>query len=94
MKNALATGAILAATVSCVAAQACAAGSAQEIDSNWYCQAVNAISYTNFGTLGTYNKVTSMANGLCGSTPQSYGGGIAPLDEEVGTNPIQESGNG
>ena len=41
-------------------AQACAAGSAQEISGNWYCSEVNAISYTNFPGTGYYSKVTDM----------------------------------
>lgn len=83
MKHFIAAAAVsLAATVATVAAQACTPGTAQNISGNWYCQAVNAISYTNFGTPGTYNKVVDMANG-CQFAAQSYGGGISPLDEEV-----------
>ena len=67
-------------------AQACANGAASEINGNWYCQPVNAISYLNMGTPGSYNKITSMDGGQCGSTPQSYSGSIAPLDEEVQTS--------
>ena len=76
-------GLFVAATASCAAAQACAAGAAQEINGNWYCQAVKKITYSNFNAPGTYQKVTTMANGVCGSTPQSYGGAMAPMDEEV-----------
>lgn len=83
MKFALTTGTLVAAAITGATAQACAAGSAQEINGNWYCQAVNAITYTNFNGAGTYNKVTSMANGVCGSTPVNYGGAVAPMDEEV-----------
>jgi hypothetical protein len=83
MKVAFAAEGVLAASVAGAAAQACANGSAQEINGNWYCQAVSAISYSNFDVPGTYNKVTTMADGVCGSTPQSYGGAMAPMDEEV-----------
>ena len=84
MKVAFAAGAVLAAIVTGASAQACASGSAQEINGNWYCQAVSAITYSNFDTPGTYNKVTTMADGVCESTPQSYAGPMAPMDEEVG----------
>ena len=82
MKFAFVAGLFVTATASGAAAQACA-GAAQEINGNWYCQAVKAITYSNFNTPGTYQKVTIMANGVCGSTPQSYGGAMAPMDEEV-----------
>lgn len=77
-------GAALAASLPIAFGQACAAGSAQEINGNWYCQAVSAISYFNFGTPGTYQRVTAMGDGECATAPQSYSGGIAPLDEDVG----------
>jgi hypothetical protein len=83
MKFPFVAGLFVAATASGAAAQACAAGAAQEINGNWYCQAVKAITYSNFNAPGTYQKVTTMANGVCGSTPQSYGGAMAPMDEEV-----------
>jgi Glycine-rich protein domain (DUF2403) len=89
MKSALAAAALFSATISSAVAQACAPGTAQEISGNWYCQAVNAISYTNFGLPGSYNKVTSMVDGSCGSTPQSYAGGISPMDEEVSISPLE-----
>jgi hypothetical protein len=76
-------GAVLAAGIAGAAAQACASAPAQEINGNWYCQAVSAITYSNFDAPGTYNKVTTMVNGVCGSTPQSYSGAMAPMDEEV-----------
>jgi hypothetical protein len=83
MKVAFAVGAVLAASVARAVAQACASGPAQEINGNWYCQAVGAITYSNFDTPGTYNKVTTMADGICESTPQNYSGPMAPMDEEV-----------
>ena len=66
MKFEFAAGLFVAATTSGAAAQACVAGVAQEINGNWYCQAVKAITYSNFNTPGTYQKVTTMANGVCG----------------------------
>ena len=83
MKVAFVAGAAIAASIIGAAAQACVDGAAQEINGNWYCQAVNAITYSNFDSPGTYNKVTTMADGVCGSTPQSYSGAMAPMDEEV-----------
>lgn len=66
-------------------AQACAAGSAQEIAGNWYCSQVNAITYSNFPGEGYYDKVTNMdaATGECGSVQYGYSGSLSPLDEEV-----------
>lgn len=51
---------------------------------NWYCSAVQAISYSNFGVAGKYQKVTVMgANGECDFAGQGYSGGMAPMDGEV-----------
>ncbi|OAP63451.1 hypothetical protein AYL99_02678 [Fonsecaea erecta] len=51
---------------------------------NWYCNSVQAISYSNFGTPGQYQKVSYMgSNGECDFVGQSYQGGMAPMDEEV-----------
>jgi hypothetical protein len=61
----------------------CAAGS-EEIDGNWYCQAVNAIRYTNVGAQGAYNDIVGMASdGTCASERFEFSGPISPLDEEV-----------
>ena len=83
MRVALSAGVAIVAGVYGAAAQACATGAAQEINGNWYCQPVNAITYSNFDAPGKYNKVTTMANGVCESTSQSYSGTMAPMDEEV-----------
>src|SRR2546423_12788468 len=83
MDKAFAAGAVLAASITGAAALACGYGIAQEINGNWYCQPVNAITYSNIDSHGTYNKVTNMENGVCGSTSHSYNGAMAPLDEEV-----------
>lgn len=56
----------------------------QEIDGNWYCQAVQAIQYSNVGSPGSYNQIVDMAaDGTCSSTPKPFTGPLAPLDEEV-----------
>lgn len=62
----------------------CADGSTDD-NGNWYCQAVQAITYTGVGGDGKYNRVTSMDSnsGTCGSTPFGYSGTMSPLDEEV-----------
>ncbi len=70
--------AILATAIASTAAQNC-----QQENGNYYCDSVQAIAYSNFGTSGSYNRITSMENGQCSSTKQGYGGGMAPLDGEV-----------
>jgi len=84
MKNIIAASAILAASVSGVAADLCSKGSVDD-GGNWYCQAVDAITYTGMLGKGSYNKITSMDSnsGACSSTPYGYSGSMSPLDEEV-----------
>lgn len=57
---------------------------------NYYCGAMEAIEYTNFGAAGTYDRVTGMDIGSkqCSSTKQSYGGGMAPFDGEVSSDSL------
>ncbi|KAK5277786.1 target of Sbf, partial [Cryomyces antarcticus] len=83
MHNFIATGVVLAAVISGVAADLCATGS-QQINGNWYCQAVKAITYTGVGGSGSYKKVTNMdsSSGACSSSPFGYSGSMSPLDEE------------
>lgn len=52
---------------------------------NWYCEMVKALSYNGVGGDNKYNKITKMDpnSGSCESTPFSYSGKMAPLDEEV-----------
>ena len=51
---------------------------------NWYCNRVDAISYSNFGTAGQYQRVTHMGStGECDFAAQNYQGGMAPMDGEV-----------
>lgn len=70
-------------------AHLCAAGSgtgtAQEINGNWYCSDVKAITYDNFPGRGKYNKVTDMdaETGQCSSQSHPYSGSLSPLNEEV-----------
>ena len=64
----------------------CAAGSTDDAG-NWYCQAVNAVTYTGVGASGSYNQITNMASsGSCSSSTSSYSGNLAPFDEEVGVS--------
>ena len=78
MKYSLGAAALLTATASaqidCV-----------EDGGNYYCNLVNAITYTSVGGSGSYNKVTNMdsSSGSCSSTPFGYSGSLSPLDEEV-----------
>lgn len=62
----------------------CSSGSTDD-NGNWYCQSVQAITYTGVGGSGTYNKITNMDSnsGSCSSSPFGYSGTMSPLDEEV-----------
>ncbi|KAK2741035.1 target of Sbf [Myotisia sp. PD_48] len=85
MHSLFVTGAVIAAAISSVAANGCEdAGGAVQSGGNWYCNnPVTSITYRNFGSSGTYNKVTGMTDGVCTSEPYSYGGPLAPLNEEL-----------
>ena len=52
---------------------------------NYYCDLVNAITYTSVGGAGSYNKITIMdsGSGTCQSSPFGYSGSLSPLNEEV-----------
>jgi hypothetical protein len=82
MRNLLRTAALLAATTTAAIAQG---GTCADVDGNWFCQAVNAITYTQVGGSGTYNRITAMDSnsGACSSSPYDYSGTMSPLDEEV-----------
>lgn len=84
MKYIYSAAALLAATVVADKRDLCANGSTDD-NGNWYCQKVDAITYTGLSGSGSYNKVTSMDSSAstCGSSPQAYSGSMAPLDEEV-----------
>ena len=61
----------------------CAAGSKQ-IGGNWYCQAVDAVRYTNVGTSGSYDRVIDMKpDGTCVTESHAFSGPLSPLNEEV-----------
>ncbi|TIA39737.1 hypothetical protein D6C78_03037 [Aureobasidium pullulans] len=84
MKNIIAASAILAASISGAAADLCSKGSVDD-NGNWYCQAVDAITYTGMLGKGSYNKISAMDSnsGSCSSSPYGYSGSMSPLDEEV-----------
>ena len=52
---------------------------------NWYCDLVEAITYTSVGGEGSYNKITNMdsSSGTCSSSPFGYSGSLSPLNEPV-----------
>ena len=66
-------------------AQQCNVGTAIDIKGNWYCSAVDSISYTNFPGNGHYNRVIHMdtATGECTMDKHFYSGSLSPLNEEV-----------
>ena len=70
------------------AAQVCAAGAASEINGNWYCSEVTAVTYANFPGVGSYKKITDMdaGTGECSSVHYNYSGSLSPLNEEVGSH--------
>lgn len=69
----------------------CAAGTTQEINGNWYCSEVTAVTYTNFPGFGSYNKITGMdaSTGDCSSERYNYSGSLSPLNEEVRSPQVQ-----
>ncbi|KAF4636863.1 hypothetical protein G7Y89_g1231 [Cudoniella acicularis] len=82
-RNIIVGGVVILLSLTAVSADQCAAGS-KEVAGNWYCQPVEAIKYSNVGSPGTYNQITNMGtDGSCSSTPKSFSGPLAPLDEEV-----------
>lgn len=85
-----AVGILMLLTIQNVAAQACAAGTASEINGNWYCSPVTAITYSNFPGTGSYNKVTGMdaSTGECTQERYTYSGSLSPLNEEVRSTPL------
>ena len=91
LNHLVAAGAATALAIQGVTAQQCSAGTASEIHGNWYCSAVDSISYTNFPGTGFYNKVTNMdaSTGTCATVKHTYSGSLSPLNEEVCTATIQ-----
>ena len=68
-----------------VLGQECAAGSAEFILGNWYCQPVKSITYRNFPGFGDYDKVIGMdtETGQCQIERYEYSGSLSPQNEEV-----------
>ncbi|ESZ98134.1 hypothetical protein SBOR_1513 [Sclerotinia borealis F-4128] len=74
----------LLAAVYVLSSTICSVSGCSEVLGNWFCNAVEAIEYSNVGASGTYNQITNMASdGTCSSTPKSFSGPISPLDEEI-----------
>ena len=71
INNMLAALLTLSTLAPLVSSQGCIDGAATEINGNWYCQSVKAISYTNMGTPNAYNRITSMEDAQCSSAPQN-----------------------
>jgi hypothetical protein len=81
MKYALITAPLLGFAVTVLAhASAC-----QIAGGTTYCNAVQMISWSNFGVSGTYDRVIAMdsTDGYCGKESTAYAGGMAPFDGEV-----------
>jgi hypothetical protein len=77
------------------AALLAAGGSAQNAtctddNNNWYCNLVDAITYTSVGGNGSYNKIANMdsSSGTCSSSPFGYSGSLSPLNEPVSINTV------
>ena len=78
-------GIIMSSLMPGVFAQECAIGTAQFIKGNWYCSAVDSVSYRNFPGSGHYNRVVHMDTntGQCIMEKFVYSGSLSPLNEEV-----------
>lgn len=81
MRSLILAGAAFAAQV-----MTASAVSTDSTGGNSYCNAVQAISLTNFGQADSYQDVVDL-NGGCNTVSKSYGGGIAPHDEPVSRDP-------
>ncbi len=83
MRNFIAAGtAVVLAVTSGVAGQGgCRLNKGFVDANNTYCDEVKHIHYTSVSTSGSYNKIVQV-NG-CQTAPKSYGGPMAPFDEEV-----------
>uniref|UniRef100_A0A060TBZ8 glucan endo-1,3-beta-D-glucosidase n=1 Tax=Blastobotrys adeninivorans TaxID=409370 RepID=A0A060TBZ8_BLAAD len=54
----------------------------QNIAGNYYCNQVNAVSYNQVGSSGSYKQITAMNDdGTCSSQDKEYSGNLAPFDE-------------
>ena len=85
MRNFIAVGTAVVLTItSSVAGQGyCRGETHHDGVGNPFCDAVKHIHYTGVSATGTYNKVVGMTG--CQTAPQTYGGPMAPYDEEVGS---------
>jgi len=81
MRNFATAAALVASLVASVDASSCT-----QINGNYYCNQVEAITYVGLGKSGTYNRVSYMnpTSAVCNMTSYSYSGPNAPFDEEVG----------
>jgi hypothetical protein len=60
-------------------------GHAVEEAGNWYCQAVDSITYSNVGKVGSYQEVVKMdaTTGQCDFATKEVSSPMAPFDEGV-----------
>jgi hypothetical protein len=59
-------------------------GTAINEGGNYFCGAVSHILYQGLNTKGTFSAVSQMlSSGECQKNDQSYGGPLAPLDQDV-----------
>ncbi|KAI7570698.1 hypothetical protein KC343_g7509 [Hortaea werneckii] len=87
MKYLFTAATLFAASVVADKRDLCSDGSVDD-GGNWYCQAVEAITYTGVGGQGSYNRITNMnpdadPGSQCSSESRGYSGNLSPLDEEV-----------
>ncbi|KAF2836376.1 hypothetical protein M501DRAFT_980460 [Patellaria atrata CBS 101060] len=80
----VALAAALTALTAGVQADLCT-GTSKQINGNWYCQAVQRISYHGVGGRGTYKKVTGFNENTrtCSSVDFDFEGSLAPMDEDI-----------
>ncbi|KAI7311410.1 hypothetical protein KC367_g2162 [Hortaea werneckii] len=87
MKYLFTAATLFAASVVADKRDLCSEGAVDD-GGNWYCQAVEALTYTGVGGQGSYNRVTNMnpdadPGSQCSSESRGYSGNLSPLDEEV-----------
>lgn len=64
--------------------QQCSSREAVDEGGNWFCGAVDQILYEGIQGKGSFKAVTEMSDaGECLQKDQSYGGPLAPLDQDV-----------
>ncbi|KAK9485299.1 putative TOS1-like glycosyl hydrolase-domain-containing protein [Lipomyces starkeyi] len=72
----------LALTVA-LGASLAAASSCSQISGNYYCNPVTAVAYENVGFSGSYDEVTSMDDCSCSTSPTSFSGSLAPMNQDI-----------